>query len=126
MSLVTPMSRVLGLGSAKDGVEHWWRQRLTAAALLVLSAWFVVGIVMLDDASYAGIVAWLSHPVSAVLMLLMVATLCYHSHLGVQVVIEDYVHARVAKTLLLVLVTFAHFALAAAGLFALVKVALGA
>ena len=126
MSLVTPMSRVLGLGSAKDGVEHWWRQRLTAVALLFLSAWFVIGLVTLDDWSYGGILAWLSQPVSAVLMLLMVLTLCYHSQLGVQVVIEDYVHGHAAKMLLLILLTFAHIALAAAGMFALVKVALGA
>jgi succinate dehydrogenase / fumarate reductase membrane anchor subunit len=126
MSLVTPLSRVLGLGSAKDGVEHWWRQRLTAVALLLLGPWLAFALAGLDDLSYGSVTAWIGQPFSAVMLLLTVVTLVYHSHLGVQVVVEDYVHGHGSKLVTIVLVTFVHIAMAAAGIFAVFKVALGA
>ena len=126
MRLVTPLNRVLGLGSAKEGVEHWWRQRLTAVALLVLGPWLAVSLAALDGFGHATVAAWMGRPVPAILLLLTVITLAYHSVLGVQVVIEDYVHGRGAKIGALVLNTFIHIGMAAAGVFAIFKVALGA
>ncbi len=91
MSVVSPLNRVLGLGSAKDGVEHWWAQRLTAVALLPLGLWLVAASVGLNDFGHASVVEWMQAPMNSVLLLLTVLTLTYHSALGVQMVIEDYV-----------------------------------
>jgi succinate dehydrogenase / fumarate reductase membrane anchor subunit len=126
MSLVTPLNRVLGLGSAKDGVEHWWRQRLTAVALMVLGAWLAIALATMGDYSYSAVAAWLGRPLNAVLLILTLLALTSHSQLGVQVVIEDYVHARGIKLVSLALATFAHWALAIAGVFAVLKIAFGA
>ena len=125
MNLVTPLNRVLGLGSAKGGVEHWWTQRVSAAALVLLGLWFAFAVAGLDDFSYATVVAWIEQPVTSVLLILTALTVSYHSHLGVQVVIEDYVHGNAAKVVLLTLSTFAHAAFAIAGLFAILKIAFG-
>jgi succinate dehydrogenase / fumarate reductase membrane anchor subunit len=126
MSVVSPLNRVLGLGSAKDGVEHWWAQRLTAVALLPLGLWFVAASVGLDDFGHASVVEWMQAPMNSVLLLLTVLTLTYHSALGVQMVIEDYVGATGLKVALLMLITLAHFAVAVTGVFAILKVAFGA
>lgn len=126
MSLVTPLSRVLGLGSAKEGVDHWWSQRLTAVALVPLGLWLAVGFMGLADFSFASVVAFIGSPLNAVLLILTLLTLTYHSQLGVQVVIEDYVHGAGLKIASIVLVTFAHAAASVAGLFAIAKVAFGA
>jgi succinate dehydrogenase / fumarate reductase membrane anchor subunit len=126
MSLVTPLSRVLGLGSAKEGVEHWWRQRLTAVALLLLGPWLAISLAGLGDFTHPTVIAWMGGPMTAILLLLTVLTLVYHSLLGVQVVVEDYVHGAGAKMVTLVLNTFLHIGMAAAGVFAVFKVALGA
>jgi succinate dehydrogenase / fumarate reductase membrane anchor subunit len=124
MSLRTPLSKVLGHGSAGDGVGHWWAQRVTAVALLPLTAWFVISLLRHDLQSYEAMHGWLSRPWVAVLSLLLVSTLAVHSRLGVQVVIEDYVHARAAKTTLLLLSTFVHVVAAVAASFAILRVAL--
>ena len=126
MSLVTPLNRVLGLGSAKDGTEHWWGQRLSAVALAVLGVWLVIAVIGLESFGYAAVVAWAQSPLTSVLLILTVLTLCYHSQLGVQVVVEDYVHASGLKVATLIVVTFAHILLAAAGVFAVLKLAFGA
>jgi succinate dehydrogenase / fumarate reductase membrane anchor subunit len=126
VSLVTPLNRVLGLGSAKEGVDHWWVQRLSAVALVVLGIWFVLGVASLDDFSYAIVVSWIQDPVTSILMILTVLTAVYHSKLGVQVVVEDYVHSPALKVSTLVLSTFVHIAAAVAGVFAVLRVALGA
>jgi succinate dehydrogenase / fumarate reductase membrane anchor subunit len=126
VSLVTPLNRVLGLGSAKEGVEHWWVQRLSAVALVVLGLWFVLGLASLEDLDYATVVDWLQDPVTSILMILTVLTAVYHSKLGVQVVVEDYVHSPALKVSTLVLSTFVHIAAAVAGVFAVLRIALGA
>ena len=125
MSLNTPLRQVLGLGSAKSGVHHWWLQRLTSIALVPLSIWFAVSLLCLPALDHATVTAWLSQPLTALLLILLVLTATWHSRLGLQVVIEDYVHGSGARTLLLVGVGFAHVFLAAAGVFAILKVAFG-
>jgi succinate dehydrogenase / fumarate reductase, membrane anchor subunit len=124
LNLVTPLNRVLGLGSAKAGAEHWWMQRLTAVALLLLGLWFVASLLSLEDLEYATVVAWVERPVTSILLILFVVAVGYHSYLGVQVVIEDYVHAKPLKVAALMLSAFGHFALSIAALFAILKIAL--
>ncbi len=124
MSLNTPLRQVLGLGSAKSGVHHWWLQRLTSIALVPLGIWFVVSLASLPGLDHATVVAWIGQPLTALLLVLLVLTAAWHSRLGVQVVIEDYVQGGL-RTLTLVLVGFAHVFLAAAGVFAILRVAFG-
>jgi succinate dehydrogenase / fumarate reductase, membrane anchor subunit len=125
VSLTTPLRQVLGLGSAKSGVHHWWLQRLTSIALVPLSIWFAVSLLCLPTLDHLTVTAWLSQGLTALLLVLLVLTATWHSRLGVQVVIEDYVHGAGARTVWLVLSGFAHVFLAAAGVFAILKVALG-
>ncbi len=126
MSLVTPLNRVLGLGSAKEGTEHWWGQRISALALAVLGIWFVIAIAGLENFGYASVTVWIRQPVSSVLLVLTVLTLCYHSKLGVQIVVEDYVHAAGLKLATLIASTFMHVLLAAVGVVAVLRLAFGA
>ena len=125
MSLRSPLGRVLGAGSAKRGVHHWWMQRLTSVALVPLSIWFVVSLLSLPSFDHAIVAAWMSQSWTALLLVLFVLVGAWHSQLGVRVVVEDYVHATGVRTLTLVVVTFAHALLAAAGVFAILKVAFG-
>ena len=125
MSLRSPLGRVLGTGSAKEGVQHWWRQRLSSVALVPLSIWFVVSLLSLPSFDHAIVAAWMSQSWTALLLVLFVVVGAWHSQLGVRVVVEDYVHATGVRTLTLVVVTFAHALLAAAGVFAILKVAFG-
>jgi len=97
------LSRAQGLGSAKSGLHHWWAQRVTAIALLPLSLYFVVSVLMLAGASRADMAAFMAEPWNTVLYLCLIAALFYHLSLGLQVVIEDYVHkesTRMASMLL--------------------------
>src|SRR5438270_6324665 len=87
----SPLGRAIGLGSAKEGVEHWWALRLTSIALVPLVLWFVIAVIALAGADRALLVDWIRHPVPAVLLVLLLATTFHHSALGLQVVIEDYV-----------------------------------
>ncbi|HUQ09540.1 MAG TPA: succinate dehydrogenase, hydrophobic membrane anchor protein [Steroidobacteraceae bacterium] len=124
MSLRSPLGKVLGRGAAGDGVGHWWVQRVTAVALLPLTLWFACSLLGLQLQSYDAVRGWLGQPWVAVLAILLVLTLAWHSKLGVQVVIEDYVHAKVAKTTMLLLSTFVHVAAAVAAVFAILLLAL--
>lgn len=126
MSLRSPVGRVLGLGSAKEGVAHWWSQRVTAAALVLLGLWFVASLLCLDDFSHGTVLAWLSVPRNAVLASLLIGTAAYHSQLGVQVVVEDYIANKGWKIVTLLLVNFLHLALAALGVFSVLRIAFGA
>jgi succinate dehydrogenase / fumarate reductase membrane anchor subunit len=125
MSLRSPLGRVLGLGSAKEGVHHWWMQRLTSVALVPLAVWFAVSLLALPSLDHATVVAWMSQSWTALLMILLVLVATWHSQLGVRVVIEDYVHSAGSKTVALVIVTFGHCVIGAAGVFAVLKVAFG-
>jgi len=120
----SPLGRALGLGSAKDGVEHWWRERVSAVALVPLTVWFTASIVMHTGDTYAGFMAWLEVPLTTILMTLLLIALFYHSALGLQVVIEDYVHSGI-RIPLLVGMRLSCFALAVAGILATLKIALG-
>jgi succinate dehydrogenase / fumarate reductase, membrane anchor subunit len=126
MSLRSPLSQARGLGSAKDGVNHWWVQRLTAVALIPLSLWFVFSIARFHLSDWPTMIAWLHNPYVAVALVLYFGALFYHSALGVQVVIEDYVSTEWLKISSIVVIKLAHFALAAASIFAVLKIAFGA
>lgn len=126
MSLRSPLGRVLGLGAAKEGVHHWWTQRLTSVALVPLTIWFVVSLLALPALDHVTVCAWMRQSWTALLLIIFVVVATWHSQLGVRVVIEDYVHAAAARTLTLVLVTFVHAVVAAAGVFAVLRVAFGA
>ncbi len=124
--LRSPLSRARGLGSAKDGVHHFWVQRVSALALIPLTLWFVFSIAQLatGDADFYAVRHWVSAPSVAVVLVLFLASALYHSLLGVQVVIEDYIGGGLRVTVLL-LSKFLHAIVAAAAIFAVLKVALG-
>lgn len=121
----TDLGRVRGLGSAKEGVHHWWLQRVTAIANLVLVLWFIFSLVRLPSLDYASVILWLRQPVVAVPMLLLIVSVFWHLRLGVQVMIEDYVHGT-PKVVAMLVLNFYVLAGAAAAVFAVLKIALGA
>lgn len=122
-SLRTPEARVRGLGSAHHGLAHWWAQRLTAVALVPLLLWFVAHLCATTGADYRAAVASLHQPINAILTILLVVAGFHHGQLGLQVVIEDYVHTPWAKISLIIAVKLAAVALGAACIFAVAKVA---
>ena len=126
MSLRTPLGRVLGLGTAKEGTSHWWGQRVSAIALMFLGPWFAYSLTTMPGFGYAEAVAHIGRPINSILLLLLSLTLAYHSYLGIQVVIEDYVHAPGVKIGALIVSRFAHIILAAAAVFAVLKIGLNA
>jgi succinate dehydrogenase / fumarate reductase membrane anchor subunit len=125
MRLRTPLSEARGLGSAREGVHHWWTQRLTALALIPLSLWLVAAFISILGADYATTVEWVRTPIVAVLLLLFIAAAFYHAQLGMQVVLEDYVHLGWAKVATIILSKFLMIALAFVAGFAVLRVALG-
>ncbi|HEX3535339.1 MAG TPA: succinate dehydrogenase, hydrophobic membrane anchor protein [Stellaceae bacterium] len=124
--LRTPLGRAIGLGSAKEGVEHWWRERITAIALVPLCLWFVAEIIHHAGADRVELIAWLKHPVPAVLLLLLLATTFHHTALGLQVVIEDYVGHEGARLGLIIAIRLLCVLLAVLGIFAVFRLAFGA
>jgi succinate dehydrogenase / fumarate reductase membrane anchor subunit len=121
--LRSPLGRVRGFGSAKEGVNHWWGQRVAGAALVPLGLWFVSALIAHTGDDRAAVVAWLHGPVTAIIMVLTLLVVFYHMALGVQVVIEDYVHTEFSKITLLVLNKFLCAILAAASVFAVLRIA---
>ena len=121
----TSIGRVRGLGSAKEGAHHWWRQRVTAGSNLFLTLWFVFSILRMPGYDYVSVQSWLHNSWAAVPMILLIVSVFYHFRLGLQVVIEDYQHdeKRVAAMILL---NFFTVATAATAIFAILKVAFGA
>ena len=126
MSYRTPIGRARGLGSAKDGTAHWWAQRLTALALVPLVLWFVISVIGLIGAGRGAVLDWVEEPVTAGLMVILIGAVFHHGQLGVQVVIEDYVHNEAAKLALIILVKFAAVVLALCGILAVLAIAFGA
>lgn len=126
MSLRTPLGNVLGLGSANDGTGHFWGQRLSGIALAMLGLWFMWCIAVTPNFSHAVVVAEIERPVNAILLMLLCVTVAYHSCLGVQVVIEDYVHKHGLKLFSLIVSRFAHTSLAVAAIYSILKIGLGA
>jgi succinate dehydrogenase / fumarate reductase membrane anchor subunit len=125
MSYRTPIGRARGLGSAKEGVAHWWAQRLTALALVPLVLWFVVSVIGLVGAGRVAVVDWLQAPLPAGLMILLIVATFHHAQLGVQVVIEDYVHNEAAKLASIILVKFAALVLGLAAILAVLSIVFG-
>lgn len=125
MSLMTPLNRVLGLGAAKGAGEHWWLQRMTAVALVPLGLWFAFELLTLQGFDYASVVAWVREPLTSILLILLVVAVGYHSALGVQVVVEDYVSGKGSRAATLMLSTLAHVGLTIAAVFAVLKIAFG-
>jgi succinate dehydrogenase / fumarate reductase membrane anchor subunit len=121
----TQLGRVRGLGSAKHGAEHWWRQRLAGAALVPLSVWFIVSVVGLLGADYATVRAWLATPLTLGLMILTVGVTFYHAQLGLQVVAEDYVKPRGLQMAAIALIDILCILLALAAILAVCFVAFG-
>lgn len=125
MSLRTPLGRVRGLGSAKDGTMHWWMQRVTAVLLAPLSIWFLFCALPMLGAGYADARVWVAQPLNAFLTLSLVLAVVYHALLGVQVVIEDYFHTRWLEVALLTAIRLIAFLAALATALAVVRIAVG-
>lgn len=125
MKLRSPLSQAVGLGSAKHGFSHWWWQRLTAIALIPLTLWFLYSLTCLVGADYNTVLAWLSAPLNAAIMLLFVLTALFHGQTGLQVVIEDYVHNKAINLCLLITIKFAAVILAVLAIISVMKVVLG-
>jgi len=125
MSLRSPLGKVLGLGSAKGGSAHWYAQRVSAVALVLLSLWFFLSLASLDGATHENVVAWLASPLDAALALLLVVTAAYHALLGLQVVVEDYVADKGRRTLVLLAIKFALVVAAVVGVLAVLRIGFG-
>jgi succinate dehydrogenase / fumarate reductase membrane anchor subunit len=121
----TPIARVRGLGSAREGGHHWRLERTVSAATLLLFIWFIVSLLRLPALGHDNVVEWLSSPLAAVPMLLLIVTTFWHLKMGMQVIIEDYVHDEGNNFLTLLIVNFLTVGAAATALFAVLKIALG-
>lgn len=122
----TDLKRVRGLGAARAGVHHWWVQRATAAANLLLLIWFGASLVLLPDLSRATVIDWAASPLVAIPLILLTLSTIWHMRLGVQVMLEDYVPAEGTRRLLFLCLDFYAVAVAATSLFAILKIAFGA
>ena len=125
MSMRTPLARARGLGSAKEGVHHWWAQRATAVALIPLSLWFVGAVVELIGMDYLGLKAWMSVHGNLTMMILFISALFWHAQLGVGVVIEDYVHNETIKNIALVAARVISLVMGASTIIAIVRISFG-
>lgn len=121
----THLSRARGLGSAKEGVHHFWAQRITAVALIPLVVWFAISLIMLSGADYGVVRAWIASPVAMVLLVLTIVIGLHHGQLGMQVVVEDYVHNEGMKLALIVLMRFIAVFFGLAGIVAILRIGFG-
>lgn len=119
----SPLSRAQGLGSAREGVEHWWMQRVTAVALIPLTLWLTASLIAHTGSDYDTFIAWLRTPIATILMVLLLIALFHHISLGLRVVVEDYVHSNRAKIPAVVAIRLACCGLAIAGIFATLRIA---
>jgi succinate dehydrogenase / fumarate reductase membrane anchor subunit len=126
MSLRSPLGRVLGLGSAKGGSGHWYSQRVTAVALVVLGIWFIASLLLLGQgAPHAAVIDWLHAPFSAVMALLLIGVTAYHALLGLQVVFEDYIGDKGTRLVVLVTLKFVLVVAALVGMLGVLRIAFG-
>ena len=125
MDMSTPLSKVTGLGSAKEGTSHFWRQRLTAVANVPLIMFFVILVISLQGADYQTIKNTLANPLISIFMILMILSGVYHMKLGMQVIIEDYVHGEFLKVVTLIGNTFFCSVIGLAAIFAIFKISFG-
>lgn len=121
MSIRTSLAKVRGLGSAKDGTHHWWMQRVTAIALMPLFIWAVFALLNVPLSDVPALNAWMKGPVKALLLGIFICVACYHGKLGMQVVIEDYVHRCFRKHVFLMINAFVFTLLAGMGVLAILK-----
>ena len=124
MSLKTPLGRVRGLGSAKEGVTHFWQQRVSAIALIPLVLWFAWSVFVHAGDDYIDARIWLSQPLTSILMLLLIVAGCFHMRLGLQVVIEDYVPQEGPRLALIILNNLFSIGLGVASAFAVLRIGL--
>jgi succinate dehydrogenase / fumarate reductase membrane anchor subunit len=120
----TPLARARGLGSAKEGVHHWWMQRLTAIALIPLVVWFAISLVMLSGADLMTARAWIGSPLVMVLLILTIGVGLYHGQLGMQVVLEDYANGAL-RVAMIVLVKFVAILFGLAAIVAILRIGFG-
>ncbi len=125
MSYRSPLARARGLGPAREGVGHWWLQRLTAIALVPLVVFLVVALALLGKADYQTMVAWVSSPLVSILLIALAIALFYHSSLGIQVVLEDYISTKWLRLCAIMLVNFMNILLAIVSIFAVLKITFG-
>ena len=121
----TPIKRVRGLGSAHEGAHHWLLQRFTAVGNLVLMLWLITSIVLLPDLGYGTVSGWLAKPIPATAMVLLVVSLFWHARLGLQVLVEDYIHNAGTKFGVITLLNLAVIGGGAFAVFSVVRLALG-
>ena len=119
----TPLGRVRGLGSAEAGAEHWWHERLTSIAAFLLFVWLIASLLRLPDLDHRTVALWLSSPLAAVPMILLIAATFWHLKMGLQVIIEDYVHEEGGKLFWITILNFLVLIGAVTALFAVLKVA---
>jgi succinate dehydrogenase membrane anchor subunit len=124
MAFRTPLAKARGLGSAKAGFHHWWLQRVTAVALIPLTVWFGFGIAVLPGAGYSDVVAWIGAPLNTVLLISLIIATCYHAALGLQVVVEDYVHTEWVKIATIMAMNLFFILISLAALYAALRIAL--
>jgi len=120
----TPLARAQGLGSAKQGVHHWWMQRLTAIALIPLVVWFAISLVMLSGADYTTVRAWIGSPLVMVLLILTIGVGLHHGQLGLQVVFEDYTSGAI-RVAMIVLTKFIAILFGLAAIVAILRIGFG-
>lgn len=125
MRTETPINRVRGLGSARSGAHHWWLERLTSVSTLVLFIWLLVSLLRMGEIDHGAVTQWLSSPIAAVPMLLLIVSTFWHLKLGLQVIIEDYVHEEGSKFFSLTLLNFFVIGAGALAFFSVLKIAFG-
>ena len=125
MKMETPIGRVRGLGSARSGAHHWWLERLTSVSTLILFVWLLFSLLRLPALDHGAVTTWLASPIAAVPMLLLIVSTFWHLKLGMQVVIEDYVHEEGLKLFTITLLNFLTIAGGALAFFSVLKIAFG-
>lgn len=123
--LRSPLAKVKGLGTSPDATHHFWLQRLTALALIPLTFWFCFSIALLPNSNYADVISWLQTPFNAVMMILVVLISFQHTHLGLQVIIEDYIAHPAYRLVAILTIKFISYFMMVLGVYSIIKITLG-